>query len=273
MIIVSFIKMSVLSELSRRFHALTTDAKPDPPRVATESYTHNPNPSSLEVMQKSAPVTPDINKITEIPVTIQEQKSTPDSTTSETRFSKEQNSSTSDSPKGHFGPKSPRIKIKPKHKTSQNTNVVNYNIINSNGVRIGSKTKYICNLNQYTGNAKMKPESTSTKSKIKSMPAAVEELSACKEEISMDDMFVIKTHIGYGWRDVARQLGYSEGQIEQFEENYKDKGIDQVIYQILRDWKQINTKDAQLGDLVCLIWSCQEYDCVERLVAAHKTSL
>lgn len=44
----------------------------------------------------------------------------------------------------------------------------------------------------------------------------------------------------------------------------------QVIYQLLLDWKQANTRDAQLGTLVSILWSCQEYDCVERLVAARK---
>lgn len=33
--------MSILSNLSRRFHMLTTDAKPDPPRIPIKGYTHN----------------------------------------------------------------------------------------------------------------------------------------------------------------------------------------------------------------------------------------
>lgn len=33
--------MSILSSLSRRFHMLTTDAKPDPPRIPIKGYTHN----------------------------------------------------------------------------------------------------------------------------------------------------------------------------------------------------------------------------------------
>lgn len=60
------------------------------------------------------------------------------------------------------------------------------------------------------------------------MPKTVEDLSTCEREITVDDIFVIKTHIGHGWRDVIRRLGYSEGQLDQFEENHKDKGIDEV---------------------------------------------
>lgn len=61
------------------------------------------------------------------------------------------------------------------------------------------------------------------------MPPDVEELSSSKAVISLNDMLLIKTHMGHGWRDLARRLDYSEGQIQQFEENHKNKGVDQVI--------------------------------------------
>lgn len=106
-------------------------------------------------------------------------------------------------------------------------NVVNYNIVNSNGVKIGSRTSYICNVNQYPANNAAQPE-TASKPKHRPMPENVEELSRCEEELEFDDMLIIKIHIGHGWRDIARRLSYSDGQIEQFEENYRHKGIDEV---------------------------------------------
>lgn len=60
------------------------------------------------------------------------------------------------------------------------------------------------------------------------MSENVEELSTCEEELAFEDMLIIKTHVGHGWRDVARRLSYSDGQIEQFEENYRHEGIDEV---------------------------------------------
>lgn len=66
------------------------------------------------------------------------------------------------------------------------------------------------------------------------MPENVEELSACEEELAFEDIIAIKTHVGHGWRDVARRLSYSDGQIEQFEENYKHRGIDEVSVRIPR---------------------------------------
>ncbi|EZA59026.1 hypothetical protein DMN91_010904 [Ooceraea biroi] len=274
-----FKKMPILSQLSRRFHdMLTTDAKPDPPRTGIEGYTHNLPPIQDENLKKtqskSMPTTPEKehDDVTSMP----RQKSVPNDATP-TDFCADPEDL------GHTKPtseskeyKRPRTKTKSKQsKYSQATNVVNYNIVNSNGVKIGARTSYICNVNQYPANNASTAQSEATsgsKSKHRSMPEIVEELSTCNEELTFDDMFLIKTHVGRGWRDVAKGLSYSDGQIDQFEENYRHKGIDEVIYQMLLDWKQANTRDAQLGILISVLWSCQEYDCVERLVAARKTS-
>ncbi|XP_014484748.1 PREDICTED: uncharacterized protein LOC106749612 [Dinoponera quadriceps] len=277
-------KMPILSELSRRFHMLTTDAKPDPPRIGIPGYTHNLPPTEDEVAKKtrskSVPTTSeelhrnDDKKDDDIDVaSVRRQKSMPNGATPTRDFcAKEED---------HTGPtneskeyKRPRTRTKVKHsKYSQATNVVNYNIVNSKGVKIGSRTSYVCNVNHYAtnNNATTQPETSWSKPKHRPMPQNVEELSECDEELAFEDMITVKTHVGHGWRDVARRLSYSDGQIEQFEENYRHKGIDEVIYQLLLDWKQANTQDARLGTLVSALWSCQEYDCVERLVAARKT--
>ncbi|XP_015584805.1 receptor-interacting serine/threonine-protein kinase 1 [Cephus cinctus] len=264
--------MPILSEMSQRFINLTTDAKPDPPRIVVEDEGYKLGLSSPETKINSAPVTPDIeNGAKDIPEVIRRQKSAPEPTTSDSEFPKSPKIGHSSTAGFEFRSKSPRGKTKPKYKIPQSANVVNYNIVNSKGVTIGSRTSITYNnLNQFNKNTTVTPKSSTMKAKTKPMPESVEELSMCKEQINLDDMFLIKTHIGHGWRDVARRLGYSEGQIDQFEENHMVKGIDQVIYQVLLDWKQTNTKDARLGDLICIIWSCQEYDCVERLAAARK---
>ncbi|KMQ95845.1 receptor-interacting serine threonine-protein kinase 1 [Lasius niger] len=227
--------MPILSQLSRRFHdMLTTDAKPDPPRTGIEGYTHNLPPTSDEELKKtqskSAPITPE--KEHDDDVTMQQQKSVPNDArpTTPTDFDTKPEDlgdtrSTSESKEY----KRPRTKTKSKHsKYSQATNVINYNIVNSNGVKIGSRTSYICNVNQYPASNNASAAQPEAKSKFRSMPDNVEELTTCEEELTFDDMLIIKTHVGHGWRDVARRLSYSDGQIEQFEENYRHKGIDEV---------------------------------------------
>lgn len=81
------------------------------------------------------------------------------------------------------------------------------------------------------------------------------------EELSHRTMDVISTHLGEGWRDVVRQLGFSDGQIGQlYEENYA-KGIKEVIYQFLLDYSR-NDDDASLGHISRLLWRSGQRECV-----------
>lgn len=107
---------------------------------------------------------------------------------------------------------------------AKGSHVINYNIINSSDVKIGSRTSYICNINQFSKN-KVEED---VKSKTRQMPIEVKRLCTSSDEITLDDIFIIKTYIGYGWKDVARKLLYLDSQIEQFEENYKYRGISEV---------------------------------------------
>ena len=107
----------------------------------------------------------------------------------------------------------------------KSSSAINYNIVNSSNVKIGPRTSFICNLNQHV----TVPSDFPCKAKIfKHMPPYIKDLSESQEEISHKDMLVIKQFMGSGWRDVARELGYSEGQIDQFQENFSTRGMDEV---------------------------------------------
>lgn len=43
----------------------------------------------------------------------------------------------------------------------------------------------------------------------------------------------VAKHISKNWKDIGRRLGYSEGQITQFELNHKQLGIEEVGTQLL----------------------------------------
>ncbi|XP_050589688.1 protein immune deficiency isoform X1 [Bombus affinis] len=271
--------MPILSNLSHRFHMLTTDAKPDPPRIPIEGYTHNLEPNTINGDETKT------TKFESVPITTEPQLelknvTSPDKddavpiTNAKSSTEKQDLNDTKGAQDDAKERRKPNIKTKTKSKQrkhSQGTHVVNYNIINSNGVKIGSKTSYICNINQFAKNNSHASEETWTKN-IRQMPAEVERLRTCTDEINLDDIFIIKTYIGHGWKDVARKLLYSDGQIEQFEENYKFRGISEVIYQIFLDWKQANTKNADIGNLINILWICKEYDCAIRLAAARSQS-
>ncbi|KAK1116625.1 hypothetical protein K0M31_018244 [Melipona bicolor] len=271
--------MSILSNLSHRFHMLTTDAKPDPPRIPVEGYTHNLESNTVN---DNKPKTTKFESVSitseaqlEQNVTSSEKNDAVPITNTKSSTKEQDLNDTKASSQNANERKIPNVKTKTKskqHRHSHGTRVVNYNIINSNGVKIGSRTSYICNINQFAnGNVNATEELWSKK--IRQMPAEVERLSVCTDEITLDDIFTVKTYIGHGWKDVARKLSYSEGQIEQFEENYKFRGISEVIYQLFLDWKQANTKNADIGNLINILWICKEYDCAIRLVSARSKSL
>ncbi|XP_076235306.1 death domain-containing immune deficiency protein [Calliopsis andreniformis] len=265
--------MPIFSDLSRRFHMLTTDAKPDPPRIEIKGYTHNLNSDAVNDETKgkaeSVPVMSKDTTSSEIKDNLPNGAVPTNTNASASERDCDDSKCSASYTKQH---KKPNIKTKTKSKQSQGTRVVNYNIINSNGVKIGSKTSYICNINQFSMKHEASSDKSWNKSEIRQMPAKVEHLCSCTDEITLRDIFIIKTHIGHGWRDVARRLLYSDGQIEQFEENYRFRGISEVIYQIFLDWKQANTKDAKIGNLVNVLWTCEEYDCAERLVTFRAQS-
>ncbi|XP_077265605.1 death domain-containing immune deficiency protein [Temnothorax americanus] len=269
----AFKKMPIISKLSRRFHMLTTDAIPDPPR--TESHVANlsttPDEELTKTESKSMPATPQKEQVVvDDTLSTQRQKSVPNdarpttSTDFSTKSSEDLGDTRSTSESKEYKRSSKTTKKHPK-----GTNIT---IINSNGVTITNHKSYTCQVNPYPANNDAAQSETTSKTKLRPMSEDVQELSTCKEELGLDDMFIIKTHVGHGWRDIARKLSYSDGQIDQFEENYSHKGVNEIIYQLLLDWKQANTRDAQLGTLVSILWDCQEYDCVEQLAEARKNS-
>ncbi|XP_024870685.1 uncharacterized protein LOC112453899 [Temnothorax curvispinosus] len=269
----AFKKMPILSKLSRRLHnKLTTDAIPDPPR--TESHVPNlsttPDEELTKTESNSMPATPQKEQVVvDDTLSTQRQKSVPNDArpTTSTDFSTKSSEDLGDT-RSTSESKEYKRSTKTK-KYPKGTNIV---ITNSNGVNITNVKSYTCQVNQYSANNDAAQSETASKTKLRPMPEDVQELSTCKDELGLDDMLIIKIHVGHGWRDIARKLLYLDGQIDQFEENFRHIGVDEIIYQLLLDWKQANTRDAQLGTLVSILWDCQEYDCVEQLAEARKNS-
>ncbi|XP_078036066.1 death domain-containing immune deficiency protein [Augochlora pura] len=249
-------KMPILSNLYRRFHMLTTDAIPEPPRVEIKGHTHNLNADKTKEKSNAKSKTDNTQTNGSVPTS-----NSPGKEKDETKFptydSKQRQKTYT------------KMKTKPKQ-YSQTARIVNYNIINSNGVKIGSRTSYICHVNQVPTEGSGTSKEFESKSREQEMSANVKYLCECTDEITLEDILIIKTYIGHGWRDVARKLLYSDGQIEQFEENYGFKGISEVIYQMFLDWKQANTKTAEIGHLTNALWACREYDCAKRLASSRK---
>lgn len=78
-------------------------------------------------------------------------------------------------------------------------------------------------------------------------------------------MDVISTHLGENWRYLFRSLGYSDGQIDQTNEDWRNtNGVKEVIYRLLLDYSR-NNDNASLGHITKVMWKHGFRECVEIL--------
>ncbi|XP_067630918.1 protein immune deficiency [Eurosta solidaginis] len=95
-----------------------------------------------------------------------------------------------------------------------------------------------------------------------------------REEPSHRILETISTHLGEGWKHVMRELGLSEGQIEQaLIDHQMHGGIKEVIYQLLLQWlREADDGVATLGHIATLLWESNHRDCVQRMKLIYKSN-
>ncbi|XP_036331249.1 protein immune deficiency [Rhagoletis pomonella] len=83
----------------------------------------------------------------------------------------------------------------------------------------------------------------------------------------------ISTHLGEGWKHIMRELGHSEGQIEQaLIDHQMHGGIREVIYQLLLQWiRDADDNVATLGHITSLLWELNYRDLVQRMKLVYKS--
>lgn len=91
----------------------------------------------------------------------------------------------------------------------------------------------------------------------------------CNDPLEYTEMNIIAENLGQGWRDVIRELGFSDGKIEQLHEENTVKGIKEVIYQFLLDWTE-RDENATIGAITTLLWR-NHWEVVYLLKAHWKT--
>lgn len=91
----------------------------------------------------------------------------------------------------------------------------------------------------------------------------------CNDALEYTEMNIIAENLGQGWRDVIRELGFSDGKIEQLHEENTVKGIKEVIYQFLLDWTE-RDENATIGAITTLLWR-NHWEVVYLLKAHWKT--
>ncbi|KAH8297210.1 hypothetical protein KR044_006698 [Drosophila immigrans] len=91
-------------------------------------------------------------------------------------------------------------------------------------------------------------------------------------EPDMRILDTVATHLGEGWKQIMRELGHSEGQIEQAIIDHQVHGnIKEVIYQLLLQWvRGADDGVATVGRLTTLLWEHQHRECVQRMKLVWK---
>lgn len=79
----------------------------------------------------------------------------------------------------------------------------------------------------------------------------IRQMMECEDDLDTDMMITISRHLGYEWKNFARALEYSQGQIEAFE--CDNETLTEAIYQFILDWSR-NDDEPSLGKMVKLLW-------------------
>ncbi|CAH1247957.1 RIPK1 [Branchiostoma lanceolatum] len=77
-----------------------------------------------------------------------------------------------------------------------------------------------------------------------SMPA-----SNTTRAVTEEDFQEIQEHVGWKWKDVARSLRLTPGQVDCVEHDHRDDPLDEKVYQMLLKWKQVKGESATLSAL------------------------
>lgn len=128
------------------------------------------------------------------------------------------------------------------------------NINNSQNVHIG---------HTFEQKILVTPETPAAKPVIKKTKA-IKALLASTDPANREHIDVVSRHVGHTWLAVGRVLGYTSGQLDQFE-NLGHNNIKEIVYQMLLDWLQVNGSAATVGKLSKHLWTAKEREAVQKL--------
>ncbi|XP_017014918.2 protein immune deficiency [Drosophila takahashii] len=123
-----------------------------------------------------------------------------------------------------------------------------------------------------TDEAVASPEGKQQRCNVARKTVSIVTMMQSQEEPDVRLLDAVATHLGEGWKQVMRDLGQSEGQIDQAIIDHQMHGnIREVIYQLLLQWVRSSENGvATVGRLTTLLWESQHRDCVQRMKLVWK---
>ena len=68
--------------------------------------------------------------------------------------------------------------------------------------------------------------------------------------INRDDIKVVARHLGSSWKALGRELQFSTGQLETIEHDFHLDGLNEMICQLLEQWKSRQRAAASVKQLL-----------------------
>uniref|UniRef100_A0A1L8DKT7 Putative receptor-interacting serine/threonine-protein kinase 1 n=1 Tax=Nyssomyia neivai TaxID=330878 RepID=A0A1L8DKT7_9DIPT len=130
-----------------------------------------------------------------------------------------------------------------------------FQFTNVNNLHIGSVFNITTEAGGTEGARRVSPRARRTQNgeRVYRKTPSIDAMMRCPDRLEHEHIEIIATHLGEDWRNVARDLGYSQGQIDQLIEDNHIIGIKEVIYQMILGWTQEDTS-ASLGRITEILW-------------------
>ncbi|KAL7645486.1 UNVERIFIED_CONTAM: hypothetical protein RMT77_003872 [Armadillidium vulgare] len=93
--------------------------------------------------------------------------------------------------------------------------------------------------------------------------AHVEALLESTREVNDAELDLTSNHIGYSWRQLGRSMNYSNGQLDNIDQD-NHRLVDKA-YSLLSQWRDRESKQASVANLTRLLMTAEAYDAVIRL--------
>ncbi|CAH1779691.1 unnamed protein product [Owenia fusiformis] len=84
-------------------------------------------------------------------------------------------------------------------------------------------------------------------------------ITKSQRKITNNDIDICARHTGKYWKKLGRELGYSDGQLDNFEHD-NSQSMYEMIYQMLRDWRSKKSGQATAGLLAKTLNAVQKAD-------------
>lgn len=76
---------------------------------------------------------------------------------------------------------------------------------------------------------------------------------------------MLSIHLGTKWKDLARTMKFSTGEIDSLNHDHHIYGLKEIVYQFLKQWRERNGEEATLCAMADALIKLKLYEIAEQL--------